>query len=795
MTHRILIGLGWAVCLAGFSGFLGTCQPKPDLAESENADLTYALDGDGFVRLQIDDPTEPLFLRAHLELPETLDLQARETVVYGVNVQTTGADGTAIRQDIWLRSRISLDEDGEPTLLGPLPLRSVTDGRHLELDLSEQAVRGGQVELRPLLNLPDSRLLLRVERRPHNVQMRLPWLGGAVLASRTARFTTLPWTSLTRTEIQKIWSDNRLPLSAVGLKGETVELLRRSPPSVTPLATTAPVRLLPGQSTTLTLQGPCSIEVDAAWVDTETAPPPEWLPAIERLQGRSPSSMDRISSTHVDVPQDALWSVVWTAPEASTELELNFTSSQGKACVWGQGTGSAWETTLSPETRRFTAWSLGLDEELLVPVASGSGRGVLVVEARPQLEPDQGPNPEAPSPAALSYQFENETGTVLQRGRTLVEQVGDAFDRRVEPSSGWMGQVTRVSLQHPPGATQVRFSTEAPADLRFLVPLPVEEERSAVYALPGGWTAQNAPWELAPYVSLTPLNSAELLAQQRLVRFDATVRPRRVLQSRPEGNTATRALEPKGQRLRYPILETVRRPGEWNTWHRTELGRNTRLRVPETGAISVDYRTTAVSPGDFELSCGEHDFLQPLNAGAGSFRLSGLPTNWTACRLSAPNGTYFANVPGSGKRWARRGIYRLKDRLEVDVDVPAGGTTVFVRVYTEAGQVAAPLTLKVDGGRPQIRSGVVAYPTTPTQRRTPLRTSRQARLIDDSQGTLVVHRGLGVVLGDDLRPGKHTVEVTLPEGADPVYVRFDSSAGGLSESSSRRHWYVDGGGR
>ena len=68
----------------------------------------------------------------------------------------------------------------------------------------------------------------------------------------------------------------------------------------------------------------------------------------------------------------------------------------------------------------------------------------------------------------------------------------------------------------------------------------------------------------------------------------------------------------------------------------------------------------------------------------------------------------------------------------MDVDVPAGGTTVFVRVYTEAGQVAAPLTLKVDGGRPQIRSGVVAYPTTPTQRRTPLRTSRQARLIDDS---------------------------------------------------------------
>ena len=201
--------------------------------------------------------------------------------------------------------------------------------------------------------------------------------------------------------------------------------------------------------------------------------------------------MDRISSTHVDGRRMPLWSVVWTAPEASTELELNFTSSQGKACVWGQGTGSAWETTLSPETRRFTAWSLGLDEELLVPVASGSGRGVLVVEARPQFEPDQGPNPETPSPAALSYQFENETGTVLQRGRTLVEQVGDAFDRRVEPHPVGWGRSRRSlcsTLREPP---RYAFSTEAPAD-RLLVPLPVEEERSAVYALPGGWTAQNA---------------------------------------------------------------------------------------------------------------------------------------------------------------------------------------------------------------------------------------------------------------------------------------------------------------
>ena len=223
MTHRILIGLGWAVCLAGFSGFLGTCQPKPDLAESENADLTYALDGDGFVRLQIDDPTEPLFLRAHLELPETLDAQARETVVYGVNVQTTGADGTAIRQDIWLRSRISLDEDGEPTLLGPLPLRSVTDGRHLELDLSEQAVRGGQVEL--LTSPQSSRLsaFLRVERRPHNVQNAPTVARRRGIGEPHGPLHHLPWTSLTRTEIQKIWSDNRLPLSAVGLKGETVE--------------------------------------------------------------------------------------------------------------------------------------------------------------------------------------------------------------------------------------------------------------------------------------------------------------------------------------------------------------------------------------------------------------------------------------------------------------------------------------------------------------------------------------------------------------------------------------------
>ncbi|MEC7242505.1 MAG: hypothetical protein VXW32_14815, partial [Myxococcota bacterium] len=522
--------------------------------------------------------------------------------------------------------------------------------------------------------------------------------------------------------------------------------------------------------------------------------PMEWGPEVERIEGPAPNQVVQISSTSVEVPPGSLWTVHWEAPVELSGLDLSFEAPNGKACVWGEHAGSSWDSEVAPETRRFTAWSLSPDQELEVPVASGSGRGLLVVEARPQILEDESPSLSSPSGvnSNLIYHFETDDGRVLSSGRAEVALAEEPYDRRVEPYSGWMGQPTRIALQHPSAATQVRFESDAPLDLRFLVPLPVEEERSSVYALPGGWTAQNASWELAPYVSLTPLQSQSLLSEQRLVRFDATVRPRRVLQSRPEGVQQTRSLVPKGQRIRHGVLETVRRPGSWREWHRTALGRTTRLNIPETGSLTVDYRTTASEPGVFTLLCNGEEFSHALNAEAGSFRLNGMPPNWNTCQLTAPGGDYFVNAPGSGRRWARRGLYRLTDTLEIEVDVPQGGTTVFVRVYTETGVRAAPLTLTIDDGRPVLRSGSTQFPSTPRQQRTPQRSGRTAQLIDRDEGALQAHRGLGITLGDDLVGSKHKVTIALPTGAEPVFVRFDSSAAPPREATADRHWYVDG---
>ena len=150
------------------------------------------------------------------------------------------------------------------------------------------------------------------------------------------------------------------------------------------------------------------------------------------------------------------------------------------------------------------------------------------------------------------------------------------------------------------------------------------------------------------------------------------------------------------------------------------------------------------------------------------------------------------DAPGSGRRWARRGVYRLQDSLEVEVEVPKGGTSVFARVYTEASQRAPTLTFKVDDGRPRLKTGIVTHPTTPTQRRTPRRTGRTARLIDQEAGRLQAHQGVLIALGDDLAPGMHRVSIQLPSTANPVYIRFDSAAGLPSSTDDRRHWYAEG---
>lgn len=794
MNLRLLPFLGWAICIAALSVFMGQCSLHPSQPGAEGPSLNYALEANGKFRIPIQDPKETLFLRAHLELPESETVVANSTWTYGLQLTFHQPDGNFQSQDLWLRSTISPQEDGSPSLIGPNENRWITDGRVLELNLDGKIRSGGHLEFTPILSLPESRLVLRLERKPTGLQMRLPWEGGAVLAKRVSRYSALPWLALERMEIERIWEDNRLAVAADKLVGKTVQLQRLQQANNSPTEWIPPTNLAPGQATGITLQGPCTLLVTG---ETLAGDPlsADWVPEIQSLSGSVKDGL--ISQTRVEVPSEATWFVKWTAPTDGPGLTLAFEAEHHRACVWGQPGGLDWDKALSPEQRRFSAWSTAEGQSLVVPVATGSQFGLLTVESRPHPPADWSPGQEISAPPtrlAIRYTLEDDLGTVLSRGQASTHFEHDPLSYRVEPANGPMGVLSRFTVQHPFKATKLRIETDSPMDFRFLVPLPVEEERSASYALPAGWIAQNAPWELAPYVSLNPFNADKLLAETRLVRFDATVSPIRKANRRPEGAQSTKKLRPKQQTKTFPILEQVRKPGAWKRWHRTKLGKRTRLNIPSNGNLKVEYRTYSDEPGTFALKCGEVEQQHELPAAAGGFRLEGMPSGWQSCTLSAPNGRYVVNVPGSGQRWAKRESYPLTEKETiVPVQVPRGGSSVFIRTYTEPGQPPPTLEVKVDNGKPRKRTGVVEHPTQAHRKAQPRKSARGVHLLDSAQPRLQAHQGILVVLGDDLNPGPHTVHVRLLRSNGPVYVRFDSSAGlPAATDPSLRNWYVDG---
>ena len=88
----------------------------------------------------------------------------------------------------------------------------------------------------------------------------------------------------------------------------------------------------------------------------------------------------------------------------------------------------------------------------------------------------------------------------------------------------------------------------------------------------------------------------------------------------------------------------------------------------------------------------------------------------------------------------------------------------------------------------------MAHPTQPRRTVQPRKSARGVHLLDSAQPRLQAHQGIMVVLGDDLKPGPHTVHVRVKRASGPVYVRFDSSAGlPTATEPVLRNWYVDGG--
>ncbi|MEE2750879.1 MAG: hypothetical protein VX519_05575 [Myxococcota bacterium] len=804
MRSLALPVLGWALLIGGLTEALVNQEATVPGSIGDRT-LYYSLTTDQSVGLRLGPEDQSLTLQALLEVPQPSSTEESQTWLYGVQVSIIPPDSDPTVQTFWLRSRRSLLANGGDRIRGAARGRVVTDSRRVELELAGLASRGGLLRVTPILEDPEQTLLLRVERNS-----RAPALDVAtyladthLMEERTERRTSVLWAALEAEERVRVAGSKTEPLGAEHLSGGTRALHRLGPAHAVPTSNPLGDNLQPGESTQLTLQGPCRLHVrtqDEAGTDLYIEP----LRTI--ILGNHPPEEDSDTATPksaqggpLEIPPGALWNLQWTAPPDGDGVQIRFRSEPGQACVWGETSGQEGQTHITPETRRFTAWRLQPnDVPLSVPVATGKEFGHLVVEARALPPGNWTPlagNPPPEDAPRVSYEIVGDHDVVLAEGAFDAPFRQDSLLHRIEPAREAMSEATRVQVLHPYRATTIRFRSDAPVDLRFLVPMDVERVRSSAYELPKGWEPNHAPWELAPYVSIPPANAEALVESHQLVRFDATVGPRPVQPSSAPGAWKTSAIAPQVAGESHLISEPVKRVRRiWRDWERTRLEPENTLLVPPHGRISIDYRVNPLFAGrPISLTCGETTVVSHLPAAAATVRFDGLPSGEQNCQLSAPLGRYLADVPGDGRRWARRRVYRADGRtLRVRVPVPQGGTSLFVRTYTLQNAEHPSLEVRVDDGRPNRIWGLVERVTPAIIRYQPPPRGSKAWLEDRSSGSLVPRRALYIPLGDDLEPGTHEVTLTLPASKKPVFVRFDSGSTPEPQDTQDAHWEMDG---
>jgi len=816
MRH-ILPLLGWLV-VGTLVALLAMAQLEKEKEPPGMREMYYALAAgqEVSIRLLADEPM--IRILAHLETPDPGIEDETLTWLYGLELTITPTDGEPLTREHWTRSRRTILADGSRALQSPYADRVVTDSRILEIEPGHLLPEGGMLTVRPLLEQQDQRLLLRVYRERETQALEQTRLYGSPEKQevRTREVYPFEWDNLEPSERAHVMGWIRERLHAEAQTAESVPLHRLAPPSPAPTITSEGVLLPTGHSTAVNLHGPCTLNVATELADPPPGEDAKGVPLLTELVDASLRPVDledeELSAFRWEVPAGALWSIRWTNPWDQPPVMMRFTVSPPAGKSWGEPPGAGGEQPQSPELRRLAHFRAdhGL-VPIVVPVATGADWGSLRVDARPMppddwvarasmgddpdVDPDDPDDTREPleiPPVTVSYTAYNEHGERLGEGSFEAAWEHGPFETYVEDPWPWVSEPTEVHLFHPFAATTLEFTSDGPVDLRFLVPIENEPERHEQYELPDGWTGRYAPWELAPYVSLAPLNTQELIEEQRLTRIDATVRIEPSRRSAGYQALSTELLLPVGEPPSYPLVERFRNGAAWKPWHRTQISGETELEIPPTGELVVDYRVPGASAGDpATLSCGDRSLGMRLPASAGILRFAGLEPGRQDCTLDAPTGSYLARAEGRGDRWTRRQVYR-GDATTIELPVTArssGKTVVYVRAYTPTWADPPTIVTELDGGRPRRHGGTSTVLTRANRTVSPVRTGRLARLEDSSFGEMVAWEGVRLVLGDDLVPGAHRLTVRVVDGdrASPVYLRFEATDGN-SEPTLPEHW-------
>lgn len=384
---------------------------------------------------------------------------------------------------------------------------------------------------------------------------------------------------------------------------------------------------------------------------------------------------------------------------------------------------------------------------------------------------------------------------------------GDELQAAWDPPGGALGfplasapvsAPVSLRLLAPPGATLLRLSTGAPALVAVHGRLPPSE---AAPELRWTWPydqveGQPLRWLYAPRVAppgfprraddhVGRAEAGQLFLIQAQVRAEATT-PVAV------ATNDWQVVAPRGSHARLRVLERVPGPRRAATLAGWGPGDYLRLRRGASETVNLAGRRparawyqasgpgVAVVGADMAVSVGDQPLRWRVTSPAGHKALPGREVaelRWLAG--PAEMIVMIDRPPARGSAaplYQSRQVHRLGAAgLTVAVAKPAAAAmAVNVVVYWLAGapRSVTRLAVEIDGGSPRRRAGAVTA-LTPGRRTLELLPTRRTEVVfSDRRG--LSGAGLarfGVILGDDLAPGKHTLRVIAVDGP-PVWLRL-----------------------
>ena len=807
MRTRLLI-VGWLVALL----VLWLMAPWKDSRSSFTAPgaerlVLFGLTDGGHASFKVGRDDDGIRLLAYLETDRPEILDEAETYLYGFGIDLVGEQTSSYREH-WTRSRLTVLEDGSMAIDAPDPTRIITDSRIVDIIPGEHMDAGGEMIVRPKGLRPEERLLVRVFRETRDDGVAVTSALSRTALERVQRLYPLPWPTLNARELRWHTGLKRLTIPAHDLVGDTVAVHRYEPPSYVPTSITEGYRMEAGEATAVNLRGPSVLEVFSATdrqleeLDGEPMPP-STMP-IYKVVDASFGEVEggSVTPSRIVVPDGAIWSIHWMNGWDSEPITLAYTLTPDQGKSWGEPPGAGGGEPQEPERRRITNYRAGPDlGPVDVPAIAAREWGHLRIEARPLADQVWNASPETDPgqpPVNITWEALDIDGQVLDSGTFEARWEYTPYERFVEidedDAYGPAGALVRVSekttryVYHRREAVTMRFTADRLVDLRFLYPLDVVPLRAPEYGLPEDFTGRYAPWELANYLVVAPRNHDQLVLDERLIRFDATVRIERRAEDAERGYRRTWVVTPWNAHAEHPVVEPVTPKRGWQPWYRTRMLGLTSLVLEES--LKIDYRVSDQVLGqDVTLTCAdrEHETFT-IDATTGQLEWP-VDTGEQACSLTGPDGLWLARAEGDGPSWARRTLWRADGReLHVSAWLNEPTEVMFVRAYTASGRPPI-LLMEVDGGTLRRRPTSSEHFTPATRRFIPLEPRNKGQLVNG--GAVQGWQAMRVFLGSDLARGMHDVSIrAIGQDGEAVYVRMDATWQ-QAKDGSVRHWTED----